>query len=159
MIRRSAMQRIGGYCEDFRTNVDLDLFLRLGEVGELAILPETVLRYRLHESSISETRGQEQREFALLACKRAWQRRGIADGVFEAAEPWRPGKDSASKVKFALQYGWWAFNSAHRRTALHYGWRAVEANPANADAWKLLVCAAVKPMNSRTAKDAAVEMA
>lgn len=151
MIRRSAMEWIGGYCEDFRTAQDLDLWLRLGEVGKLGNVPETVLRFRLHEGSISETRRHEQRESARIACERAWQRRGILDGVFEAGEPWRPGADAASRARFALQYGWWAFNSGQRRTALHYGMRAIEAAPANADGWKLLLCAAVKPMRPSAA--------
>ena len=116
-------------------------------------MPETVLRFRLHEASISETRRHEQRESARIACERAWQRRGISDGVFEAEEPWRPGADAASKVKFALQYGWWAFNSAQRRTALHYGRRAIEADPMSIDGWKLLLCAAVKPMRPPAAVD------
>lgn len=146
MIRRSAMERIGGYCEDFATAQDLDLWLRLGEIGKLANIPETVLRFRLHERSISQTRRQEQRECARVACQRAWKRRGIRHGVFEADEPWRPGTDPASRVKFALQYGWWAFNSGQRRTAMHYGWRAIEAEPVNVDGWKLLLSAAVKPM-------------
>jgi glycosyltransferase involved in cell wall biosynthesis len=155
MIRRTAMEQIGGYCEDFETAQDLDLWLRLGEVGKLANLPETVLQFRLHEASISEVKRYEQRQSARIACERAWQRRGIVDGVFEASEPWRPGKDSTSRLKFALLYGWWAFNSGERRTALHYGMRAVEAAPTNKEAWRLLVCAAVKPMKMSFAAEEA----
>lgn len=147
MIRRSALEQVGGYCEDFTTAQDLDLWLRLGEIGKLANVPEVVLRFRLHDASISETKGLEQRKFARMACERAWQRRGIA-GIFEAGEPWRPGPDSASKRKFALQYGWWAFTSGQRRTALRYGMRAIEAGPLSAEAWKLLLCAALKPMQT-----------
>ncbi len=74
-----------------------------------------------------------------------WARRGIR-GVFEAEEPWRPGSDPASRFRFALQYGWWAFNSRQRRTALHYAMQAIKARPFQRDGWKLFVAAAVKPM-------------
>jgi hypothetical protein len=45
-----------------------------------------------------------------------------------------------------LQYGWWAFNSRQRSTAMLYGTRAIAANPLALEGWKLLACAAVKPL-------------
>jgi glycosyltransferase involved in cell wall biosynthesis len=145
MIRRDAMQQIGGYDERYRTAQDLDLWLRLGEVGELANVPETILKFRLHESSVSETRRLEQRRYARLACERAWARRGVA-GTFDADEPWRPGEDAASKLSYALKYGWWAFNSGQRRTAMHYAMKAIRTRPFDSSGWKLLTCAAFKRM-------------
>lgn len=145
MIRRSALLQINGYDEQFKTAQDLDLWLRLGEFGKLANVPQAVLKFRLHEGSISETKRLEQRKSARLACERAWQRRGIA-GAFEAEEPWRPGTDSASKMEYALRYGWWAFNSGQRKTALHYGTQAIKAMPLCSEGWKLLLSAVVKPM-------------
>jgi glycosyltransferase involved in cell wall biosynthesis len=143
MIRASALRQIGGYCEDFKTAQDIDLWLRVGEVGKLANLPTPVLKFRLHESSVSESKRHEQRQSAKTACERAWKRRGI-DGKYEADEPWRPGKDRASRHKYALQYGWWAFNAGENATARHYAWRAIKALPAKAGGWKLLAVAAVK---------------
>jgi glycosyltransferase involved in cell wall biosynthesis len=143
MIRRTALLEVGGYNETMDLAEDLDLWLRLGEIGELANLPQPVIRYRLHSTSISEQHCREQRQEAYLACERAWKRRGI-EGKFEAGEPWRPGKDRHSRHKFMLQYGWWAFTSAQKRTALIYGFRAVYALPFSPEAWKLLVTAALK---------------
>ena len=144
MIRREALRRINGYDTDFKTAQDLDLWLRLGEVGKLANVPVSVLRFRLHESSVSESKRHEQRQSARMACERAWKRRGITDGKFEADEPWRPGKDRASRQKFALQYGWWAFNSGERKTAVHYAKQAIKAKPLSAKGWDLLRCALTK---------------
>ena len=144
MIRREALQRIGGYDEDFKTAQDLDLWLRLGEVGKLANVPQPVLKFRLHEGSVSETKRVEQRKSARMACERAWKRRGVA-GTFEAEEPWRPGSDRDSKMEYALRYGWWAFKSGQRRTAIHYARQAIRAMPFRSDGWKLLVSAAVRP--------------
>jgi glycosyltransferase involved in cell wall biosynthesis len=149
MIRRESLIRINGYDEEFKIAQDLDLWLRLGEVGKLANVPSTVLKFRLHEGSVSETKRVEQRKFAQMACERAWKRRGIS-GSFEAQEPWRPGSDAASKMEYALRYGWWAFNSGQRRTAVHYARLAIKAMPLRLAGWKLLVSAVVKPIKAGT---------
>jgi glycosyltransferase involved in cell wall biosynthesis len=138
LMRRDAVQRVGGYGREFTFAHDLELWLRLGEVGRLANLPETVIQFRLHDSSISETKREEQRRFCKLACEQAWARRGMTDGVFEASEPWRPGRDRASRHRYAMLYGWWALNSGERRTAMVYGAKAVASQPARAGGWKLL---------------------
>jgi glycosyltransferase involved in cell wall biosynthesis len=150
MMRRDAVNRVGGYDPHFKTTQDLDLWLRLGEIGRLGNVPEVVLKFRQHETSVSETKREEQRRFGREACERAWKRRGIADGVFEAEEPWRPGKDRASRHRFALRYGWWGFNSGARRTALAYAWKAITILPLNPDGWKLLASAFVKPIPPAT---------
>ena len=146
MMRRDAVTRVGGYDPYFRTTQDLDLWLRLGEVGRLGNVPEVVLKFRQHGGSISETKRQEQRRFGREACERAWKRRGITDGHFEAEEPWRPGSDRASRHRFALRYGWWGFNSAARGTAVAYGLKAIRIAPWNLQGWKLLAAAALKPL-------------
>ena len=146
MMRRDAVRKVGGYDPHFKTTQDLDLWLRLGEVGRLGNVPEVVLQFRQHGGSISETKREEQRRFGREACERAWKRRGITDGVYEADEPWRPGRDRASRHRYALRYGWWGFNSAARGTALAYGWKAVRITPWDLAGWKLLAAAAFKPM-------------
>ena len=147
MMRRSTLQQIGGYDESLKSALDLDLWLRLGEVGHLANLQTVVLHYRLHAHSISETRSTEQRHNARRVCERAWQRRGI-EGKFEAGYAWRPTADPESQHHFMLKYGWWAFNSRQRQTALVYGWRAIKLRPFQTDGWMLLGCAIAKPMPS-----------
>jgi glycosyltransferase involved in cell wall biosynthesis len=145
MMRRQAVEKVGGYDARFTFGHDFNMWLRLGEVGELANMPRVLARFRLHEGSVSETKRYEQREFCRRACEEAWQRRGITDGRFDASQPWRPGKDRRSRHRFALQYGWWAYGSGERRTALHYAKRAIASMPLSLDGWKLLAIAAFKP--------------
>jgi len=140
MMRREALTTIGGYSADFKYSLDLDLWLRLGEVGKLANLRDTVLQFRVHEGSISESKRHQQRAFAKTACDRASARRGLPP-MFDAAEPWRPGKDRASRHKYALQYAWWAMNSGEHRTASVYGVRAIRAIPWSTAGWKVLLTA------------------
>ncbi len=145
MFRREAALKVGGYEESMPSSHDLDLWLKLGEVGKLANLKTPLLKYRLHMNSISERLGLAQRDEGREACERAWKRRGI-EGKFEAEEPWRPLDTRQSRFQFMLQYGWWAFNSGQRQTAIIYGTRAILALPFRVEGWKLLACAAVKPM-------------
>lgn len=146
MIRRAALERIGGYRHEFWPAEDLDLWLRLGEVGALANLRGPVLRYRLHGASVSGTQVERQRAAARRCCESAWQRRGIRDGRFEAGDAWRPGTDPHSQQRFLLRFGWWAFASGQRATALAYGWKAVRVRPFSLDGWRLLACGLCKPM-------------
>lgn len=149
MVRRAAMLTVGGYNEDLHSAHDLDLWLKLGEIGKLANLEASLLQYRIHTNSVSGRNYIAQREEARRACEAAWQRRGIT-GNFEAAAPWRPGKDRQSQHHFMMQYGWWAFNSGERQTAVIYGIKAIQALPIKPAGWKLLVSALVKPLPAPT---------
>lgn len=143
MMRREAVLRAGGYREDLPAAEDLDLWLRLGEIGELACIPEVLLSYRLHSHSISEQRQEVQIDNMRIACERAWARRGI-QREFKGDEPWRPTAARDSRHRFALRYGWWAFKNQQRKTAFVYGLKAVTINPMKTAGWRLLACAALK---------------
>lgn len=67
MMRRDAVLEIGGYREAFRHGEDYDLWLRLGEHHELDNLPEPLLRYRQHGSSVSFRHRQQQALAAFVA--------------------------------------------------------------------------------------------
>ena len=146
LIRRSALQQIGGYDETMQTVEDLDMLLRIGEVGLLANLPNPVLKYRFHMQSVSGKRSDFQYQMSQTACQRAWQRRGVT-GEFQAQRLWyRPGRDRVSQRNFWEQYGWWAFNHGFRLTAIQSAVRAIALQPAASTAWKLLICALIKPL-------------
>lgn len=137
LIRRSAMLQVNGYNEAMSTSSDLDLCLKLGEVGELANLPDTLLKYRIHPGGVSEQRMLQQSNNAHEACKRAWQRRGI-EGRYEVEGVWRHS--------FILSCGWQMFNQRQRRKAIAYGIRAIKTIPLNLESWRLLICALIKPL-------------
>ena len=145
MIRASALRRAGGYRAAFYPAEDLDLWLRLGELGTLANLAEPLLCYRVRSDSISGRAAQgRQRDAARRACADAWARRGIADGRFEATAEWRPDETPVSRMRFALQYGWMAYAAGFRRTAMVYGFKAIRALPARQEGWRLLANALLR---------------
>ncbi|MDR2051748.1 MAG: glycosyltransferase [Deltaproteobacteria bacterium] len=55
MMRTEVVKSIGAYRTCFRYAQDYDLWLRLTEVGEPAVLPEVLLRYRVSSHSLSVT--------------------------------------------------------------------------------------------------------
>lgn len=143
MMHRDAVLKVGGYDETFKVAQDLDLWLKLGEVGKLAAVKDVLLQYRQHEESVSEKKQELQVANMRRACESAYARRGIAR-TFKGDSGWRATSGKESKFKYALQYGWWAFNSRQRSTAMAYGWKAVRAMPGKAEGWKLLACAMIK---------------
>lgn len=143
MMRTGALREVRKYRQAFYPAEDLDLWLRLGEVGRLGNLPEVLLKYRMHDKSVSEQSGMAQREAARRACEAAWKRRGI-EGTFEAGGEWRPGPTKESRFRFALQYGWGAFHFGNRSTASGYALRAIGLRPSDLEGWRLLYCACLK---------------
>src|SRR4029077_6441580 len=78
MMRREAVRRVGGYRPEFQWVEDLDLFLRLAEIGKLANLPDELLLYRQHTTSVNRTRSAEQAKLADACVRDAYRRRGKA---------------------------------------------------------------------------------
>jgi glycosyltransferase involved in cell wall biosynthesis len=149
LVRKAAVMQVGGYDTDLGMSEDYALWLKLGEVGRLANLPDVLADYRLHNGSVSEQRTAEQLGWARLAWERALKRRGIA-GVFEQTDNWRPKPTAASQHSFALRYGWWAFNGGQWKTALVYGMRAVRFLPLKREGWVLMACALLKTPRAST---------
>lgn len=143
MLRKAAIERVGRFDKDLAPAEDLDLYLKLGEIGKLANLPETLLKYRMHAQSASSCDRQRQHEGARTACVRAWARRGI-EGRFAPTNPWRPDGSRKARYEWTLHCGWWAFNSRQRRTALIYGLKAIAALPHRSGGWRLAACSVLK---------------
>ncbi|WP_322518123.1 glycosyltransferase [Rhodopseudomonas palustris] len=67
MFRAEAARRVGGYRAAFEAGEDYDFWLRLADIGEIAILPEVLIRYREHGGSVTRTRELRQIYSARLA--------------------------------------------------------------------------------------------
>ena len=145
MLRTAALRRLGGYRAAYFPAEDLDLWLRLGELGRLANLPQPLIRYRVHAGSISARAVLgRQREAARRACVDAWARRRMEDRQFEAVNDWRADDSAASRMRFALQYGWMAYGAGFRQTAMVYGLKAIRVVPTKQDGWRLLAVALLR---------------
>ena len=139
MMQRAAVNAVGRYSSEYRHVEDLDLFLRLAEIGELANLPEVLLSYRVHVRSVSHAHTAEQHMAGLRAVKAACMRRGIRFG--RERDLHGPGHQAETEGELHLKWAWWALNGGHPRTARKHALRAVAQAPANVMAWRALACA------------------
>lgn len=99
MMRADAVNAVGGYLADSYPAEDLDLFLRLGELGKLDNVPDLVLRYRVHSGSISVRLSDKQINKMRQACERAWHRRDIT-GQFRGTIEAKPS--NGPEIKSAI---------------------------------------------------------
>jgi glycosyltransferase involved in cell wall biosynthesis len=137
MIRRDAIMQVGQYRREYQFAEDLDLFLRLGEIGKLANLPDVLLEYRQHMESIGYTHGDLQRNAARQALREAWLRRGIPVYPFISEPTTRP--DTAADVH--RMWAWWAMSAGNLATARKHAILALVRNPFNVESLRALACA------------------
>ncbi|TQE98476.1 MAG: glycosyltransferase [Spiribacter salinus] len=142
MMRRDTVLRCG-YDPTYPTSQDLDLWLRMAEIGRLANLPDIVLEFRIHGGSISGSKQDLQRQMCRRACEAAWARRGLTGMTFDYSD-WRMADTPESRRAFHLRYGWQAWNHGYRDTWRHYALRSVADAPLSVEAWKLLIAGAIK---------------
>lgn len=115
MIRHEILKMTGGYRSKFQWVEDHDLWLRISKLGKLANLPDVVLAYRQHASSICWQRSNSQRELMNQLLQEAYADRGLecpASCIIET-----------SNVRSKAGSGKWARMAArggYRRTALKH---------------------------------------
>lgn len=137
MLRKSALEKIGGYRDDVIHAEDIDLFLRLAEVGKLANLPEIFLYYRQHALSIGYRFRQEQKASAEKAILDACHRRNI-----DTSNHVMRNEEEAAVViaNTHIKWAWWSLQSGHVKTARKHALKAIISKPCDFHVWKLLAC-------------------
>jgi len=134
-MSRRAVLAVGGYRADYPHVEDLDLFLRLGEAGRLANLPEVLLDYRNHFTNVSHSNATEQSAAALRAVADACARRGMAVPVLAP-----PASISESRLDLHRKWTWWALAGGYRRTAGKHAIQVLRNEPLSGQSWRLLGC-------------------
>jgi glycosyltransferase involved in cell wall biosynthesis len=138
MIRKSAFVHVGMHSEKFLHAEDIDMFLRLGEVGKLANIPEVLLRYRQHMSSIGYQYAQTQQASAIKAVQAACKRQGVQCVI--DVQTVESQKEQASLGDVFTKWAWWALGAGNIETARKYGWRALLSRPLKTSNIKLFFC-------------------
>jgi glycosyltransferase involved in cell wall biosynthesis len=136
MMRRHALESVGGYRPEFEPAEDLDLWLRLAEIGRLANLADPLMNYRQHTASFSERHQMLQLERSAAAVLDACRRRGIPPRKIELSA-WRP-VDRRSRMETYLGYGRQGLERGDYGTAWHYGLKAIGQAPWRLGGWGLL---------------------
>jgi glycosyltransferase involved in cell wall biosynthesis len=135
LLRADACRRVGAYRLAAQFTEDLDLFLRLAEVGRAANLAEPLLYYRMHPTSVNFTRRQNKRAVKEWVLRDAYQRRGLPwDGTLmdRIDESWRD---------YARLHREWAVDSLEFSgmiTPLKHAFLACRARPGERQSWRTL---------------------
>jgi glycosyltransferase involved in cell wall biosynthesis len=142
MIRVDAARKIGGYRgEEHNLCEDHDIFVRLAEVGKVANLPDPLVWYRRHHTSLTHTHYQERsrkhievKEFIL---KGAHERRGLKMPEGWTFKPWKP-----ETVESQLRtWGWAAIKARKLDVARKHASALLRRAPMSFDSWRLMYCA------------------
>ncbi len=136
IVRKDALTQVGFYSEDYPCAEDLDLWLRIAEVGELANLDQVLLSYRQHPGSIGAASREKQYRSAKAAVRAAHQRRGM---TFDESRFPAPHANPSAQDLYK-KWGWWALKSRYLPTARKYAWRSLRNAPMDKAAWKLVYC-------------------
>lgn len=139
MFRRDAYQRSGGYRREFRVAQDLDLWVRLSEIGDCLAIPEVLYQAQLNRASLSALYRQQQVKLSALVGACARQRRQGRDecdllreiekvscpATLPATRLWEP---RLSDAKFYYFIGS-CLADTHPKAARHYFKTAIRAFP------------------------------
>ena len=134
MMRPEAVRKVGGYRKQFMPCEDFDLWLRLGEVGRLANLPERLLTKRLFAGSAVATTLDKQERLVRQILDETWKRRGLP------GEPTITPRVLFEQADLFRQWGWMALKEGHVRTSRRYAMRALRRQPFRKSSWRLVAC-------------------
>jgi len=81
MLRKKALQEIGGYRDAYRHVEDYDMYLRICKCGKVADIQEMLLYYRIHGDNISVRNLLEQEQNAARADLAAVKKERMASGA------------------------------------------------------------------------------
>ena len=133
MARAGAVRELGGYRVEFEPVEDLDLFLRLADLGRLANHPDVLLSYRQHAQSVSHRRHAEQLRKARLVVMEAFARRGRPVGEDFQLVGW---PDPSGVWRFKVWF-WSALTQGRTGAARHFAVQVVKARPFSVDSWRI----------------------
>ncbi|MCC7335908.1 MAG: glycosyltransferase family 2 protein [Pirellulaceae bacterium] len=132
LTKKSAIERAGGYREQYSIGEDYDLWLRIGETGSLANLDAVHLYYRVHDTSANATQGVGQRQQARDAVNEARAKRGLASLPTSADEVIPPKKDDWNRCIYWIHI---AHQSGNPLTAIKLLRSAIAKHPTSLLLW------------------------
>jgi glycosyltransferase involved in cell wall biosynthesis len=137
IMRAAALKQLGGYREEWNNTEDLDLFLRLAEIGKVANLPDVLLQYRQHLGSVNHQKFERQMKIKRTILEQAHARRGTSlptDWAFKDRREVEP-------VTQHLFWGWKAHKLGNLLAARRHAYQVLKRKPFNLGGLRLLAVA------------------
>jgi hypothetical protein len=136
MMRRAQAMAVGAYRKQYEWLEDLDLFLRMAEVGRLANLPDALVRYRLHPRSSNATRYQYMCDTVRRLLEEAYQRRRRT-----LPAEWAPSEPTVLGAEQFRRWVWLALRTRNIRVARRHALSALKRSPFEKQSWVAALCA------------------
>lgn len=136
VFRNSVIKTIGGYRDKYPYLEDLDLFLRVAEVGEIQNLNAPLLKYREHLTKIGHLHGLQQHENLHKLMAEAMERRGQE---YHQDLKVSSLQNMTVTERFSI-WGWWALQAGNIKTARKYARKVLLRKPISRNSWNLLLC-------------------
>ncbi|QDU34453.1 Putative glycosyltransferase EpsE [Poriferisphaera corsica] len=139
MIRTHALKAINGWSPEYNFVEDLDMQIRLSELGKLANLPEALFTYRRHMNSFCFRNYKSMTTQIADILNQAYKRRNLDKQV--TLYQVRP--DLNQKHNPADIYRNWAYHAIENRNRLiacKHALNALRRDPFNTKSWKVAYC-------------------
>jgi glycosyltransferase involved in cell wall biosynthesis len=134
LIRRQALERIGGFNEHFKLIDDWDMWLRLTPRYEILYVPAPLIRYRIHPNNRSSTQLELFRDEA---------RTIVAELL--AREPDLKPHARSIRAQLEARQGALYYNALRTREARAHAVSALRLSPVNHLAWTVLLRSILGP--------------
>ncbi len=137
MLRKSVAMAVGAYRNTYPWSEDLDLFLRMAEVGKLANLAEVLVKYRYHPGSTNHKQHRVQLANKPQLLREAFRRRGLeAPRELKFESPW-----DGNLAERYTSWVWAALKDKNLHGARRNAWAAVRKAPLSWQSWRAMACA------------------
>jgi len=152
LIKMDVIKLLGGFRPYFVTAEDIDLQLRLAEVGPVEYLAENMYFYRIHNSSITHVQSSVKRIF-YEAQARAFsqQRQGGEQDLLQLGRPPTPpsgdskATDSSSQIQgYLIAESWRLHTAKNKKAAIEVAFRLCRRAPFKLSVWKNLIMILLK---------------
>lgn len=132
-FRAEAIRKVGGYDPTLPIAEDIDIFLKLAEIGQLSNLNAPLLKYRLHAASATHSMKLRGAEFTWKVINSARARRGL---------PVIQGPSIPEQTGNPMErWGWWALQAGNVGSARKFALQNLVSSPFCVQALKLCLCA------------------
>jgi glycosyltransferase involved in cell wall biosynthesis len=137
LMRTEAVRRLGGYKRELDACEDLDLFIRLAEIGRVANLPTIQLDYRQHLGSINKNKLDRQIKLTDEVLAQANARRGTN----VKATAYDNNVRKLSPFDQYRQWGWKALKLGNAGAAKLHAKKMIGLRPFDRRSWHLYAVA------------------
>ena len=135
IFRKSVVDQLGGYRKKYSYVPDLDLYLRISELGKIENLSEPLLKYREHTEKMGFVYRDEQITQINEVIKETYARRKLAYRETLIDSPALKSEINSWEI-----WVWWALKAGNIKTAKKYAFKLLLASPFSLKSWRLMYC-------------------